>query len=87
MSKRVNPYERLRNECSQWAFDVEYPQRRLMFTFPSAGKANSNYDLRDVYERVQAAETLGWRCEIRVVDNVLRIEYVKKPETKPWALR
>lgn len=87
--KPITPYERLRSEAAQWAFNVANPIRRRMYTFQTAEiDRGDGWKLCDVKQRVQAADQLGWNVEIVVDTNGdLVFRYVQRPPDAPWSIR
>ena len=87
--KIESPYQRLQREARQWVFAVLHPRRVLMFVLDKAKvRGRTTWALDDVYERVAAAEALGWdvRLTIQASDGALRMEYVQRPASAPWEI-
>lgn len=78
-NKRINPYERLRRTGVEFARKVRFPAMKNMFFL--------GWSLRDVYERVAAAETLGYDVVLKAKPDGLYIEYVEKRPDAPWEFR
>lgn len=86
--KRINPYDRLKQEAKKWALKVAYPLRKTMWRYPKADLLrDGGWHLADLWERVAAAEQLGWRVELTASDEGLVVTYVKKHEDAPWEFR
>lgn len=83
--KTVTPYARLKSAVLRYISAVEYPTRRLMWTYPKA-KLAENWRLDALAERVAAAEQLGYAVRLRMVEDGLRVEYVKHPEQLDYTL-
>lgn len=86
MSNRITPYARLLDEFRKFASAVEYPTRKIMWTYETA-KLGEGWSLVELHQRVQAAEQLGYDVVLRSVPDGLRVEYRKKPPALPWSVR
>lgn len=60
--KQVSPYTRLKSEAMQWMNKAFYPKERVMFGLLENG---ASYTLDDVFERMTAAETLGFEVVLK----------------------
>lgn len=50
-------------------------------------ESGAGYDMRDLSQRVQAAQQLGWDVRVRWTDAGLQVEYVEKmPGAPEWYL-
>lgn len=76
-TKRVNPYTRLQRECRQWAFNVLHPRRVFMFRYEQKA-------LPDLYQRVAAADQLGFDVALSVNGDLLEVHYRKRHDDPPW---
>lgn len=85
MTKRVNPYSRLLERITRFCREIKYAHRRTMFTYPR-DRLNAGWRLDQVYERVSAADQIGYECVVIADDTQLRIEYRKKVEI-PYEFR
>lgn len=84
--KRINPYTRLQQECSEWARKVKYRDRRVMFRYPK-NSLNEKWSLSDLYERVAAAKQLGYSVELEAGNDGITVKYVKDIPEPPWEIR
>lgn len=84
--KRENPYQRLKRECQQWANKVLYRPEKIMFTYPAEKLEKYNYDLKQVHERVMAAQQIGYKVEIKANSEGLRIVYKERISNPPFEL-
>ena len=84
---RTNPYTRLKRKFIEWSSQVYFPTRKVMFTFKDAKKASGSWSLYDVYQRIQAADTLGYDVHVRTSGDDIVMQYVKRPDPLPYELR
>jgi hypothetical protein len=86
MKKRqiITPYERLKTACNEAWDKLAWPKTRDMLIF--IGKNNFP---QDVYQRIKAAEELGYEVIIRAKDDGVHFIYREKIEDKdrPFLLR
>ena len=77
-TKRLNPYQRLLNQIKDFLRDdVKYRHKKLMWRY-SKKSLNNGWDLSQVYERVQAAEQLGYDVQLIANGSGLEVHYIKK---------
>lgn len=81
---RKNPYVLLKERVRAWASSVLYPRRKHLFLFKKEILASCT--LEATYQRVTAAQTLGWRVEVKATEEGLTFEYVEQPSTTPWEI-
>ncbi len=81
-----NPYTELKRRIDQFAYDVTYRHRRAMWHYPKDQLRTQRWELRDLAERVAAAEQLGYEVHLKMDDGNLYVEYVKKIEV-PYEFR
>lgn len=87
-TKPISPYERLRKDCAQWAFEVIRRSYRTMWTYPNVGSGDkTGWRLDDLYQRVAAADQLGYDVVLATKDHALEVRYVKRIPDAPWAIR
>lgn len=80
-SKPINPYDVLRGKYRQLRLEALSPQRRQMWHYDlDSIKRGDTYALDRLYQRVHAANTLGWDVRLVAHDDGLRVEYVRRPE-------
>ncbi len=84
--KRLMPYARLLKDVREWAYKVIYPHNPTIFTFANAKGYDTQWRLCDLYQRVAAADTLGYDVELKIVGNDLVARYRKKIPDAPWQL-
>lgn len=85
--KRKNPYQRLLEDFQLFANSVKYPRRLSMFWFSRPDLiAGKSWSLREVYERTQAANTLGYDVVIVADKDGLTIQYRKRPDRPPYQI-
>jgi hypothetical protein len=75
---KKNPYTALLERAKQYAFDVKYRHRTHMFTYPKAAQQDCSYRLDELYQRVAAADQLGYDAQITTKDGALIVQYVKR---------
>jgi hypothetical protein len=80
---RENPYNRIKREATDWILAVRNPQKITMFLYPSKRLAEG-WSLEIVAQRTQAASQLGYDVQLRVTDDGLLMEYVKRQPSPPW---
>lgn len=83
--KPKSPYQRLLEDTRDWARKVMYRHSVGMWTYPKA-KLTEGYRLDDLYERVQAAEQLGYEVVVVANETGLFVRYVKKIPKPPHLL-
>jgi len=66
----------MRNQAVEWFREAYTRQRTIMFSYTPASGDAPGYHLRDLYERVSAAQQLGHTVEIVAKDGKLTIYYV-----------
>lgn len=82
-----NPYTRLVESARQFAFNVKYRHRREMFRYPEA-TTQKGYRLDDLYQRVAAADQLGYDVELKCTEKgELVVQYVKRIADAPYPFR
>lgn len=80
MSKPT-PYQRLRANVDEYVRKVSNPRRIGMWTYPKT-RINEAWTLGDLYERVRAADQLGYDVQLIANDAGLLVQYVqKRPST------
>lgn len=82
---RMAPYQRLLQVAMEYAGQVDFPKKVLMFTYPKA-KLHEGWRLDQLAERTNAAMQLGFDVQLKTTDAALEIWYVKRPE-RPWQFR
>ena len=75
--KPITPYQRLLDDIRDYVGKIKYRHKRIMFVFKEVKKRQS-YTLDDLYERVIAAEQLGYDAIIETRDGDVVVSYVKK---------
>lgn len=76
------PYQRLMNDALMLKNRIQNPRRLLMCIYPDkAVSEGATWELRDLRERVRAAQQLGFHVEL-VADasGNLCVRYVEPPE-------
>ena len=83
--KQKNPYKRLLDDIKDWCRQVQHRHSREMFIYPK-DRLGEVWSLVDLYERVAAAEQLGYDVHI-VADSTrgLVTRYIKKVPPTPYA--
>lgn len=79
----VNPYERLKEQFRDFASECEYRRKIDMFVIDKTG----SYSFGDVYERILAADQLGYDVSMTAKDGKIYIKYIKKLPERPWVVR
>lgn len=83
----ANPYTRLLEKCAVWATRVRGPKILPMFVMRDVMNADLSYSLKDVFERIVAADQMGFDVQLRVSDKDLFIEYVARAPEPPKEIR
>jgi hypothetical protein len=79
--KRENPYQMLMNEIISFCEKVKYRHTVTMFSIQKE-KLGEVWSLKEISDRVQAAEQLGYDVVLKMYQGYLNINYVKKiPDT------
>lgn len=81
--KRKNPYQMLMEEVQDYLRKIKYRKRKEMWFFPKDKLADS-WSMQDTYERVAAADQLGYDVILKATKKGLEVEYVKKIPTVPY---
>ncbi len=81
--KRTNPYVTLKKEFSEWVSRAINRRRTLMWIYPKE-KLPEGWRLTDLYERVAAADQLGYEVHLKTSETGLHVEYVPKLPERPW---
>lgn len=82
-TKPISPYERLMDSFTKFANDVEYRKRITMWVYPK-NKLTESWPLKDLYERVAAAEQLGYDVQLLATDGGLEVKYTSKAPKRPY---
>lgn len=80
---RQNPYTAIKSRFAEWMTQAINRRRISMWHYPKA-KLKETWSLSDLWERVAAAEQLGFDVELKATPEGLRVEYVKKLPPRPW---
>lgn len=82
-TKPITPYQRLMEQFKCFANSVEYRKRIPMWTYPK-NKLTESWSLKEVYERVVAAEQLGYDVQLSATEGGLEVKYIEKAPKRPW---
>lgn len=81
----VSPYTRLKDDFREFVHNVYERRVVTMFSMSREGIYGKNYNIIDLYERVIAANQLGYDVRLRVdKEGKLVAEYIQKLPTRPW---
>ena len=80
--KPINPYQRLMARFKEYANKVEYRKKTTMCVYPK--NKLTEKDLKDLYERVAAAEQLNYDVQLFATDDGLSVKYIDKNPKRPW---
>ena len=84
-TKRTNPYSALLEEIKAWMRKLKYRHTASMFYWTADKLTPQNsWRLDDVYQRVQAAKTLGYEVVIEADEKGMAMKY-KKTVDVPWS--
>ena len=86
-AKPITPYQRLVKDARDWVFEVRYAHSVVMFQFPKASEQDVSYRLDNLYQRVKAADQLGYDVKLEALDGgALHVRYVKRAGDPPFAI-
>lgn len=79
-TKRISPYTRLLNEIKEFlSNNIKYRHEKLMWRYSKKSLENKTaWDLSQLWERVQAADQLGYDVQLKANDSGLEVSYIKK---------
>lgn len=80
--KPKNPYQRLLDDIKEWCRKVKYRHEKTMWLYPK-NRLDEGWALRDLYERTQAAQQLGYDVQIVATDEGLSVRYKKQVPSVP----
>ena len=86
MSKPVNPYTTLQERFRDFANSCEYRKPKMMWIYPKA-RLGGDWSLKDLWDRVAAAEQLGFDVGLFATEEGLIVKYLKKLPDRPWEIR
>lgn len=90
-TRPITPYERLAQEARECLAGVIYPHRKTMWIYSKEEIQKAQYVIgSQLYERVAAANQLGYEVHLVPKDGALEVQYVKRRPTWeeiPWNLR
>lgn len=75
--KQMNPYTRLLSEIKEWCHTATFRHEKLMWYY-SVNRLNESFNLSKLYERVRAAEQLGYDVLLVAKEDSLDVVYKKK---------
>jgi hypothetical protein len=86
--KQKNPYQRLLESLGKYRGSVKYPKTKTMWTYPK-NKLGEGWTLAGLYERVSAADQLGFDVVLTADDAGIRVSYRARPDEShlPWSVR
>lgn len=84
--KRVNPYTRLLSEVQKHLYSIMYRHRKTMWRYAKE-QLNQTWRLNGLWERVAAAEQLGYDVVLEAKEDGLHVVYVKKIPDTPFEWR
>ena len=76
---RKNPYQMLLDKISDFCQNIKYRHQKLMFIYPIDKLANT-WTMNQLYERVVAADQLGYDVVLKSTNNGLEVHYIKQIE-------
>ncbi len=82
--KQKNPYQRLLDEIKDWCRKVKYRHEKTMWLYPK-NRLDEGWALRDLYERTQAAQQLGYDVQLVASDDGLSVRYKKQVPSVPYS--
>jgi hypothetical protein len=82
-TKPITPYQRLMDDFKDFANAVEFRKRKSMWTYPK-NKLSESWPLNDLYERVSAADQIGYDVRLLATEGGLEVQYIEKNPKRPW---
>lgn len=76
--KPISPYARLLADVQKFARGVKYPTSKQMWAYNKT-QIRDTWSLESLYERVRAADQIGFDVRLVATDDGLRVEYVERP--------
>lgn len=86
MTKRTNPYTRLKLIAQQYIFDIKH-RKAIPLWWHRKEDLGDGWSLEGLYQRVLAAKQLGYSVELRADKKGLDVVYVKDMPRTPWELQ
>ena len=83
-TKRKNPYQMLLEEIKDWCRKVKFRHEKVMWVYQK-NRLNQGWPLRNLYERVKAAEQLGYDVILIANDEGLSVRYRKQVPNIPYS--
>ena len=77
--KRFNPYTALLDRAQKFRSQVINPVTKFMWNYPKSD-LKIGWPLDDLYQRVAAADTLGYDVKLVAAERGLEVSYVKRPK-------
>jgi hypothetical protein len=84
--KPKTPYQRLLEEIQTWAMKVAHRHEKLMWRYPKE-KIRDSWRLDDLYERVAAADQIGYDVQLVANADGLAVIYKKRVPDVPYKWR
>ena len=75
----INPYQRLLDKIVSFCGSLKYRHTVLMFTYPKE-ELDANWSMKQLYERVAAADQLGYDVKLKATTEGLEFWYEKRVE-------
>jgi len=86
IKKPITPYQRLLGDAQNFANSVALRGKKQMWHYP-ANRLHEHWNLRDLAQRVAAADQLGYDVQIVNQEDGLYVYYVKKLPVRPWSFK
>ena len=75
----INPYQRLLDKIAEFCDSLKNRHLRIMFIYPKE-ELNTNWSIPQLYERVVAADQLGYDVKLKATTEGLEFWYEKRIE-------
>ena len=75
----INPYQRLLDKIMSFCDSLKNRHSKIMFTYPK-DQLNTNWSMPQLYERVAAADQLGYDVKLKATTEGLEFWYEKRVE-------
>ena len=75
----INPYQRLLDKVVSFCDSLKNRHLRIMFIYPKE-ELNTNWGMLQLYERVVAADQLGYDVKLKATTEGLEVWYEKRVE-------
>ncbi len=79
-TKRKNPYQVLLDDIMKFCRKLRYRREKVMWLYPK-GRLHEGWPLTDLYERIKAADQLGYDVTLKATDEGISVRYIERVDT------